>query len=276
MIDIFQHIDYRDWLQIAFKQKKVEMPSFSHRYVAGRLGLKSSGYLLYVIQGKRKLTEKMAIELARVFKLSRGETDYFLQCVRYTDAKSSQEKQFHFQRLIALRRRHVKNVEPDQYRFYEKWYYPAIREALALVPFSGDYDTLAKMVVPALTPAEAQEAIELLDEMGFIEKGSDGVYHKRDAVVSTGDVWQSAIIHAHQQELIERGREALDTIPKAKRDISHLTITASQETLDLIAQRIAHLRTEILEIARLEKNPDRVLQCNFLVFPTVIQKEGRQ
>ena len=106
--------------------------------------------------------------------------------------------------------------------------------------------------------------------------GDDGVYHKRDAVISTGDVWQSAVIHAHQQELVERGKEALDTVPKPLRDVSHLTITASQETLELISQRIAHLRTEILEIARLEKNPDRVLQCNFLVFPTVEKKETQE
>jgi uncharacterized protein (TIGR02147 family) len=276
MTDIYQHLDYPSWLAVAFKQKKAEMPSFSHRYIAQRLGLKSSGYILYVMQGKRKLTETMAVELAQLFKLNKRETDYFLQLVRYAHAKSPQEKQFQFERLIALRRRNVKNVDPEQYRLYEKWYYPVVREAIVLVPFNGDYPVLAGMLVPAITPAEAREAVELLAGLGLIERSDDGSYHKKDAVISTGDVWQSAVIHAHQRELVERGKAALDTVPKAQRDISHITVTASQATLELIAQRIAHLRTEILEIARNEKSPDRVLQCNFIVYPSAMIKDVRK
>lgn len=272
---IFQHLEYQSWLKVAFTQKKAETPSFSHRFVSQRLGLKSSGHILYVMQGKRKLTEKLAIELANIFKLSRRETDYFLMLLRYNHAKSSQEKQFHFRQLAALRRRHVKNVEPEQYKFYEKWFYPVIRETLVLKPFSGDYASLAAMITPPITSADAQEAVSVLEKLGFVYRDDKGVYGKKDAVISTGDVWQSAIIHAHQQELIDRGKESLDITLKPQRDISHLTITGSRETLNLIAQRIAHLRAEILEIARLEKNPDRVLQCNFLVFPTA-QKKSEQ
>jgi uncharacterized protein (TIGR02147 family) len=268
MCDIYQYLDYAKWLTDAYKYRKAESSVFSHRYIAQRLGLKSSGYILYVMQGKRKLTESMAIGLAQLFKLNKPQTDYFLQLMRYAHARSSNEKQFHFQRLITLRRKNVKTVEPQQYRFYEKWYIPVIRELIAITDFSGDFATLAAMITPSITPNEAREAITLLAELGMIDRDEEGVYRKSSAVVSTGDVWQSVVIHEHQKELIQRGREALDTVPKELRDISNLTITASQETLELISQRIAHLRAEILEIARLEKNPDRVLQCNFLVFPT--------
>ncbi|MBN1578892.1 MAG: TIGR02147 family protein [Chitinispirillaceae bacterium] len=275
MPEIYHYLDYHQWLEVAFKQKKAEVPSFSHRFIARRLGLKSSGYILYVMQGKRKLTETMAIGIAQLFKLTKSQTDYFLQLIRYAHAKSSQEKQFQFERLIALRRKHVKNVEPEQYRFYEKWFYPVVREALALLRFTGDYAGLAAMITPPVTAAEAAEAVELLAGLGMVDRDENKVYHKKDAVISTGDVWQSAVIHAHQRELLGKGREALDTVPKSDRDISHLTITASKATLELIAQRIAHLRSEILEIARLEKEPDRVLQCNFMVFPAAMKKEGR-
>ena len=37
--DIYHYLDYHSWLQVAFKQKKAELPSFSHRYIARRLGL---------------------------------------------------------------------------------------------------------------------------------------------------------------------------------------------------------------------------------------------
>lgn len=275
MQNIYQHLDYHTWLDAAFKERKSTAPTFSHRFIAQRLGLKSSGYILYVMQGKRKLTETMAIELAQIFKLTKPESAYFLQLVRYTDAKSSTEKQFHFERLIALRRRNVKNLEPKQYRFYEKWFYPIVREVLALAPFSGDYPTLATTLKPAISPAEAEEAITLLIDLEMIERDKAGIYHKKESIVSTGDVWHSAVIHAHQRLLLQKGSEALESIPKEDRDISHTTITASAATLELISQRLSHLRAELLELARNEKSPDRILQCNFMVFPVAVKKEEK-
>ena len=272
MADIYNYLDYQQWLTVAFREKKAGTPSFSHRFIAQKLGLKSSGYILYVMQGKRKLTESMAVGIAQLFKLSRQQTDYFLQLLRYTHAKNPQDKQFQFERLIMLRRKHVKNVEPQQYRFYEKWFYPVVRESLALSRFSGDYAVLAAMLRPSITPVEAQEAIGVLLDLGMIERDASGEYHKKDAVISTGDVWHSAVIRAHQHRLLDLGRDALDTVEKQQRDISHLTITASAATLELIAQRLAHLRAEILEIARNEPAPDRVLQCNFMVFPLAAAK----
>lgn len=215
----------------------------------------------------------MAIGLAQIFKLTKPQSDYFLQLVRYTDAKTPTEKQFHFERLIALRRRNVKTLEPEQYRFYEKWFYPIVREALVLAPFSGDYPTLAATVRPAISPAEAEEAITLLANLAMIQKDTAGIYHKTESIVSTGDVWRSAVIHAHQRLLLQKGSEALESTPKEERDISHCTITASAATLELISQRLSHLRAELLELARNEKNPDRVLQCNFMIFPVAVKKE---
>ena len=273
MANIYQYLDYHTWLDAAFKERKAASPTFSHRFISQRLGLKSSGYVLYVMQGKRKLTETMAVGLAQIFKLSKPQTDYFLQLLRYTHAKTSTEKQFHFERLIALRRRQVKNLEPEQHRFYEKWFYPVVREALALTPFSGDFSALAQLIKPQISPSEARGAIELLADLGMIEQGDDGIYHKKSSVVSTGDVWHSSVIHAHQRLLLQKGVEALDSVSKQERDISHLTITASEATLELISQRLSHLRAELLELARSEKEPDRVLQCNFMVFPVAVKNE---
>jgi len=273
MADIYQYLDYRTGLSDAFRDKKAQVASFSHRAIAQRLNIKSSGYILYVMQGKRKLTEKMAAAIAQIFGLTKPQTGYLLQLVRYTHALTSQEKQYQFERLVSLRRRYVRDLEPEHYRFYEKWYCPVIREVLAVVEFRGDYEALGAMLVPRISGAEAAEALLLLLELGMVFMDENGVYRKKDAVVSTGESWRSEVIHAHQRDLLTLGREALDSLPKSDRDISHLTITASKSTMELVSQRIAHLRAEILEIARLEKEPDRVVQCNFMVFP-VAMKQG--
>ena len=274
MADIYRYLDYHQWLSAAFARRKAEKPSFSHRNLASRLGLKSSCYILYVMQGKRKLTEEMAVRLAEVFRLKKRETEYFLQLLRYAHAKSAQEKQFQYERLVSMRRGSVKTVAPDLYRFYEKWYYPVIREAIALKPFSGDYEALSSMVVPAVSSADAEAAITVLCELGLLYRDENGMYHKKNRVISTGEQWESAVIHAHQRELLSLGARALEELPRKERDISHLMITASEKTMELVRKRVAELRAELLEVADSEEHPDRVLQCTFSVFPTAQRKGG--
>lgn len=275
MVDIYLYLDYHQWLSDAFTQKKARTPSFSHRNLANRLGLKSSCYILYVMQGKRKLTEEMAVRLAKIFKLSKRETDYFLQLIRYSHAKSAQEKQFQYERILSMRKRHMAKVSPGQYRFYEKWYYPVVREAMALEPFTGDVQGLAEMIVPTVSAGEIREAITVLEELDIVYRDKDGVYHKRNKVISTGEQWESDIIHAHQRELLALGAKALENLSKQQRDISHCMITASERTLHLIKKRITELHAELMEIGCSEENPDRVLQCNIEIFPTAVNKNRK-
>lgn len=274
--DIYLYLDYHQWLSDAFTQKKAGSPAFSHRNLANRLGLKSSCYVLYVMQGKRKLTEEMASRLAVVFQLSKRETEYFLQLIRYSHAKSAQEKQFQYRRILSMRKRYMAKVSPKQYRFYEKWYYPVVREALALEPFTGNYQNLADMIVPSVTAGDIREAITVLEELDILYRDGNGVYHKRNKVISTGEQWESGIIHAHQRELLALGAKALEQQPRQQRDISHCMFSASGKSLTLIKQRIAELHAELMEIGCSEEEPDRVLQCNIEIFPTAIKTDRKR
>ncbi len=267
MVDIFQYLDYRKFLDKVIRERKKENPHFSHRYITQRLGLKSCGYILAVIRGKRKLTEKLILGLSDILKLNARESEYFMQLVKYNDAKTPSEKQSHFERLVKNRRRKCKQLASNKFRFYEKWYYSAIRELLSVIEFSGDFRELATLLTPSIAVSEAREAVEVLHALGMIEKWSSGVYRKKDVALSTGDAWDSAVVHALQRRFGWMGVEALDRFPRHRRDISNLTLSISGETFDRIKDRITQLRSEILEMAREDKSADRVVQCNFAVFP---------
>ena len=108
-----------------------------------------------------------------------SEEKYFLGLVRYTNAKTSAEKQYTFEELLSIRQRASTKVSaPTSYRFYEKWYYSAIRAALDVTPFSDDYDKLARSLCPPITTTEAKHAIELLLELGMAERDEKGFYHR--------------------------------------------------------------------------------------------------
>jgi uncharacterized protein (TIGR02147 family) len=161
----------------------------------------------------------------------------------------------------------VDKVNPEQYQFYENWYNSVIRELAEIQPFQEDYKKLASCTLPQITARQAQDAIHLLEKLGLIKKQSNGGYRRSHSTITTGDQWQSATISNLQLKLMQMGIDALQKIPKAQRDISHLTISVSEETMEKISLKIAELRRLILELASADKAANRVYVCNFQIYP---------
>lgn len=266
-ICLFDYTDYRRFLEDYIQEKKTENSHFSFRYIADRLDLRSSGFILYVIQGKRRLSEELTFKICQFFKFTKKETEYFLLLVKYAHTKSFVEKQFYFDRLAAMRRVTVRCIEPQKYRYYEKWYYLAIREYVAIHRFVDQYEKLARDLTPSITPAQAAEAIHTLEELGLIRKNEQDFYERVEAVTSTGDAWQSATVHNLQQQLLDISKDALARLPKKKRDFSNLTLSMSRRTFDEARIRIEQLRAELLELARRDENPDGIYQISIQAFP---------
>jgi uncharacterized protein (TIGR02147 family) len=273
---VFDYIDYTEFLNDAVKSTKERKPIFSQRYIAQSLGLRSSGYFLYILQGKRKLSEELALRTAQLFKLNKRETEYFLLLVSYARAKSHLEKQFLFERIALARRKAPRIVEPGQYNYYEKWYYLAIREYVALHSFSDDFEGLARGLSPSITSAQAKEAVDTLEKIGLIKRNAQGLYERAEAVTTTGNTWQSETIHNLQQQFLDISKEALECLPKEKRDFSNCTVSMSLETFEIVRKKISEVRNQILDLARTDTNPQAIYQINFQAFPLHVKDKGEQ
>lgn len=266
-INIYKYIDYRQFLADAMKLKKDTNPHFSFRYIAQRLDLRSSGFFNWVVQGKRDLSNPLSYKVAQLFGLKKKRLEYFLCLVRYSQTKYAAEKQELFEKIAHLRRHHVDRVNPEQYQFYENWYNSVIRELVELQPSEEDYGKLAACTIPQITAKQAQDALHLLEKLGLIKKRTGGGYRRSHSTITTGDQWQSATIGNLQLKLLQMGIDALQKIPKNQRDISHLTISVSEETMEKISEKIAELRRLILELASADKAANRVYVCNFQIYP---------
>jgi uncharacterized protein (TIGR02147 family) len=73
---------------------------------------------------------------------------------------------------------------------------------------------------------------------------------------------------------MDRAAEALDTIPREEREISSITLCVSHEVLLDLKERIREFRRELLQLAELEGEPERVVQLNFQLFPLSDRRES--
>ena len=274
MVSLFDYLDYRQFLRALFDEKKRENIGFSHRSLMEKLSLQAPGHMLFIMQGKRRLTTAIALRLASYLKFSKRESRYLLALIRYSDAKTPAEKQYAFEELMQLRQHSSSLVMPGNYRFYEKWYYSVVRAVLDVERISDDYQRLAALLRPAITASQAREAVELLLELGMIGRDETGTLRPTLSAISTGDAWQGAVIHNLQRQFIELSKESLDRFDKKERDVSNLTVTVSDQTYDLIKKKVGELRSQIMAMACADTAPDKVLQVNIQLFPLTEPKKG--
>jgi uncharacterized protein (TIGR02147 family) len=264
--DIYRYYDYHAFLRDHYEWRKGVNANFSFRYIGGKVGL-DAGLVLRILQGKRPLSPRKIQAFAGVTGLSKRRAEYFELLVLYGRAKTDREAQQYFEKLIGFTGLGGKRIDRDQYEFYQEWYYTAVRELLHFLPFKGDYEALAAMLVPAITAKEARKAIALLETLGLIAPKRDGGYRLTDKYLTTGEEWRSFAVREFQRQSLELARHALDETPKEARDISTVSLTINGHAMEKIRERVRQFHQDMLEISEQSGTGDRVYQVNLQVFP---------
>lgn len=264
--EIYRYYDYQKFLNDFYQEKKSASPFFSYRFISRKVGI-DHALVVKIFQGKRHISSKSIPAFAGLLELSRRQAEYFELLVLYGKAKTDREIKHYFEKLLGYTGVISKKVEADQYEFYQKWYYTAVREIIHLHSFTGDFVNLAKMVEPSITPAEAKRSVRLLERLGFIRKNEQGIYQQTAHFITTGEEWKSIAIRSFQKEAMLLAVKALDVIPKEERDISTVTITIDEDKFDLLRERIRAFQQELVDISAGCQNVSRVYQVNLQVFP---------
>jgi uncharacterized protein (TIGR02147 family) len=266
MEPILDYMDYRLFLRDFYETQKKKYSYFSYRYISGKIGL-DAGYLVKILQGKLHIPEKYIDSLCGLCKFSDKENDYFRTLISFNKAKSENQIKIHFEKLMSFKSPGKLRLQKYQYEYYSKWYYTAIRSLIGIVRFSGDNESLSRMLNPPVSPREVKKAVELLEQLGLIEKDPTGIYALTDTFVTTGESWRSLVVKDFQRETIRLAAESLDRHKKEDRDISTVTIAVNKKDLDELKARITEFRNAILKLAEDSNDPDSVFQLNVQLFP---------
>lgn len=263
---IFDYLDYREFLKqryLAFKRKS---SVFSYRYIAGKVGM-DAGSFNGILKGKRKLDPALAGKVAQVFGLNVYEKEYFEALVLYCQAKNHGERTLLLEKLLRLRGIQVKKLEGRQFEFYGKWYYSALRELLNCNPGSVDASALGKLLRPAITAEETQEALRLLLDLGLIEQGDDGAYRVAENLITSGEGARAAAMNTFHLAMAGLAAWAIQEVEPGERDFSALTLNCSQDSLQDVKSILRQARRDILQRVEKDARSEVVLQINFQVFP---------
>ncbi|MEN9354353.1 MAG: hypothetical protein RL318_1678 [Fibrobacterota bacterium] len=267
MPDVFEYFDFRSFLKDAYAARKADNPAFSHRYIAGKAGFGSSGGFSRILDGSRRIPMDAAVALASIFRLNRAEKEYFEHLVMHNQAEGEAERRFFLEKLSAVRKSRVQALQHSQLRLFEHWRHSAVRELLDLAPHRDQDEALGLRLIPPASAQEVRQSLELLEDLGLARIDEEGIWRKTDAVLTTPDEAAIQAIRNFQRATMDLAKVAIEQFPREEREIATLTLSISDAMMERVKERVRQLRREILEMAREDRQPDRVHQVNFQIFP---------
>jgi uncharacterized protein (TIGR02147 family) len=267
MANIFFFTDYRKFIAAWYAEKKQTREKITYRIIAEALGFNSGAHFLMIIRNKTNLSEERAKKLANFMGLNKKETTYFLQTVRYNQKNYLVDKRHALGKMVRLNKSGTVLLKPDQYKYYQKWYYAAIHDILSFYPFKGDCGELAKMVDPPLTRREAANAVALLERLQFVIKKEDGTYLCAYPGISAYAEGTSLALSAYAETMMDQARTALRKYSGDERSISWAGFSMSKKTFDIVKAEVREFRKRIVALAQSDTSPDRAYHLNIQMFP---------
>jgi uncharacterized protein (TIGR02147 family) len=151
-----------------------------------------------------------------------------------------------------------------------------VRELVVLADFQGDPERIAAHIVPAITGAQVEKSILLLEELGLIRKDAgSGKWVQAESIISTSSEVSSIALKSFHKRMIQLSGESIERFTGKERDVRGLTLALSQEGYAQAKAKIEALWEEIIVLTGKETNPDKVFQVNIQIFP-VSKSSGKE
>ncbi|MCB9496008.1 MAG: TIGR02147 family protein [Fibrobacteria bacterium] len=267
MVRVLESFDYRRFLADWFEERRAADPSFSQREFLRRAGITSSAVLHRILKGG-KLPSRHVEAFVTALELSSVEADHFRNLVRYEDAGSVAERAEAYEALLRGRSGvPMYRIPDDAMRFFQRWYFPVVREVVRLVDGEEDLDRISRLVVPPITTRQAGDALRFLERNGFLVRDARGRLAQSDPFVSTGMPRKSGHLESFHRRNLEVNAQALDLLASEDVGMSSLTLAVSRSTYARMRRELARFRKRLLEMAAEDPAPEQVFHLNFLFLP---------
>ncbi len=273
-MNIFDYADYKKFLRDYFLLKQSKNSEFSFGMMARAIGFSTTAGLTMIVNGDRHPGKKIKEKLCAFFSFKKNETLYFADLI---NLKKYEEKDIslYLALLKKIQSRQSKKyniLQEEIFNRINKWYYFAIREMVSLPNFRNDAKWITKKLNFYVKEQDIERALNDLHELKLIKINEFGkVVNCTDGLCTYDDIPSEAIKSFHRQ-MIENGKQSIDTIDVSKRYVSGLTIPININDKEKIKKLVRQFEDDLFSTFT-SKEPNSVYQFNIQVFPITNDSE---
>lgn len=266
MKNIFNYLDYREYLQEYYDYRKSVTPWYSLKVMGESIGLDQS-QVFRILRKQLHLSKAATPRMLKYLNLPKNEELYFCTLVDFSKSKKESDTQALFAKILELRGNSSQVLQENQLQLYSEWYIPIIRAMIGCMEWKDDYTKLAKHVSPSITEAQAKQAIKILESIGLIALNKEGFYHPTNNSLTTGSHFYSHIVKHYQAQTFRLAENSLAHHPKCTRDINVVNMAVDDEAFEDCKTIIAEARKQIRNRIEQVSKPDRILRLATALFP---------
>lgn len=243
--NIYNFLDYREFLKDRYRQLKETDPAFSFRYFSKQAGFGSPNYLKLVMDGKRNLSDDAIGKFAKGLRLDSHETEYFRFMVGYNQCDDTFRRQVYEAKLHYLRELFkVKELIPEHYDYYHDWYHAAIREMVKKGGVRNNPGAIAQSLVPPISEEQARGSVVLLKKLNFVKERADGVL---EAVETASDGAGAELAQKiYHEQMAELAAKSLYTQGPDTQEFESVTVSLPPEKVAELKSKIRELVAEVV------------------------------
>ncbi len=272
--NIFEYVDYREYLRDFYEAGKANVSQFSYRYLARQAGFSSPNFFKLVMDGDRNLSADSVEKFAKALKLDREEKRFFSDLVAFDQADDVDEKNAAFEQVAASQRfRQARRIDSSMFEYLSRWYHPAIRELAARPEFRRDPEWISRQLSPTVPVEQVRASLDLLFDMGLLVEDDDGHISRGEPSLTTGHEVRSLAVGNYHRQMLQRAADSIEEVPRELRNINALTVCIDPDNIGEIKERIQAFRETLLDFCDRDANPKTVFQINFQLFPLSVVPE---
>lgn len=267
MTSLLDTTDYRAWIDAALVSRKK-----TRKDLASAVG-RSPAWATQVLAGERALDPELVDPLAAFLRLDAQETSY-LSALLDLDARSPRARRAAWATVQATwRHRASPNLNEEYFRHISLWYVGAVLELATCEGFRPDPGWISRTLVPAITPAEAQEALTTLVRLGMlVPDETRGLVRAEVQVVTPMELSAGAVseaLIAYHRSYLQIAAESLSWARHNERRITHLTMGLTEEVVPKVLSRLVEMEQELVQLSLDQTGtPNRIYSFALQFVPT--------
>lgn len=260
---ILDYLDYRAYLKDKIAYLQSQNKKYSQRWIAQKAGLKSPQLISMILSGQRSLSDNNAQLLSFALQLTTEEEEYFLMIVNLAHADNFEKQED----LVNKIKVHFKNgifqqIPMNSYEYLKHWFYPAVRELVAVKKAKADPVYLAEAL--GIETSEAKEALEVLYRLNLLAV-QDGQTVRSEPSIKAVDYTDPIVMAQYHLQVIQKSFNAM-SLQREHRHFDTLTFAVPSALIPEIRKSVQRFIREVDLLVESYPVKDDVWQLNMQLF----------
>ncbi len=262
---IFEHTDYRIYLNEVLAERKAKNPAYSMRALAKTFGITQAA-ISQILSRKKGLSLNTAMKIADSLGLKKEEADYFCLLVQMQATKDPKTRELLFRKIQELNpRRKVTDLTSEIFRLISDPHHYTIL-LLTEIDFEFTPENVAKHL--GMNRYEVNVAIDRLQKLDLLEEVPElpGRFRRTKGDIQFSSDVPNHALRSYHKQILTKAMQSLDTQSPKEKVMSSEQVVLAAEDVETVRRLAMEFFSKVIKLSKKPGKKSAVYNVGIQVF----------